>query len=643
MPRITDRTVIDATHRNTLAVLIACLVVLAATPASLAAEFDWAKKRAALGRQDKLRVLVDKVLSASNKWVMTPQFVQEIGDAGFNVVCPRVGCNDMKRVERVADMTRRRGLFYMAWMRGTLGTKKGLKLVWANGRTQDLYSPNADELWDWMSKLILGHARLSVANPSIVGSFLDFENYAKGKQGNCYPLSYDEKILGEFARAKGIDLPRLAPADRKGWLDTHGHHDAFRAFQIDSWRARCRKLRKQIDAINPAFQLIVYPVGTLFLNEAIYPEWSTERAPLIIADHCTYHRRGGMATRHAAALAAGKRKLEQNMQFAKGQGVPLLYTSGIDPIYDDADPEFCGRNAVMICDVCDGYWVFYEGPKYREDHPAYFEWFTKANRAIVAGEWDFWKQPRVTPDPVLAKQRKMLEALCGAKAKPYTTEPMPDDQAKRSFIVRTRKEPAVFCVLLAEGEELSGRLVVRRLGRYTAGAEYMLFNTKREKIIEGRAEIDRHAPILYKARRAGVHAILIDAGANPASLLLDNQHVCLAAMETLGLIRAQPPAYFLTEPGATSLEITVESPSPGETVAVVLKDPDGKQVYRADTVSAKKVVLKARVGPEHAGKPWRLECGQATKGGMEDFTITLGKGCRRLLATHPSRLLVRKE
>lgn len=630
------------THRAALPALAIGLIMLSITSLSQAADYDWAKKRASLGRTDKLRVLVDKVLSASNKWIMTPKFVQEIGDAGFNVVCPRVGCGDMKRVERVATMTRERGLFYMAWMRGTLGTKKGVKLVWANGRTQDLYSPNADELWDWMTRLILGHARLSVKNPSIVGSFLDFENYAKGKQGNCYPLSYDEKILGEFAKAKDIEIPRLAPAERKPWLDKHGHHDAFSKFQIDSWRARCRKLRQQIDAINPAFQLIVYPVGTLFLNEAIYPEWATERAPLIIADHCTYHRRGGMNARHAAALAANKRKLEQNMQFAKSKGVPHIYTSGIDPIYDDADPEFCGRNAVMICDVCDGYWVFYEGPKYKDDHPAYFEWFTKANRAIVAGNWGFWKQERVTPDPVLAKQREMLDALCGTKLEPYVTTAMPTDQAKHALIVRPRQEPTIHCVLLRAGEELSGRLVVHRLGKYVSGAGVTVFDTKQKQVFQARAEVDRPAPISYKAREAGVHALVIDAGANPASLDMKNQYVCLTALETVDLIRAQPPAYFLTEPDATSLEIVVESPSPGETVAVILRSPDGKEVCRADTMAAKKVVLKAQVSSEHAGKPWRLDCGKAARGGMEDFSITLGKGCRKLLATHPARLLMRK-
>lgn len=622
--------------------LLSCLLLMALVVPARAAEFDWAKKRAALGKQDKFRILVDKVLSKSNQWVMTPQFVAEIGEAGFNVVCPRVGCDDMERVERVAETARQRGLFYMAWMRGTRSTKKGVKLIWASGTTQDLYSPNADELWEWMTGLILGHARLSVKNPAIVGSFLDFENYAKGKRGNCYPLSYDEKILGEFAKAKGVEIPRLAPADRYEWLKEHGHHEAFSVFQIDSWRARCRKLRERIDAINPKFQLIVYPVGTLFLDGAIYPEWATEQAPLIIADHCTYHRPGGMGTPHERALAINKRNLERRIKRAEDHAVPYIYTSGIDPIYDDADPEFCGRNAAMIADVCAGYWVFYEGPKYRQDHPDYFRWFARANQAIVAGRYDFWKQERETPDPARAAQRKLLETFCGTALQPARTEVMPPGEAKRAFTVRTRDHGAAFCVLLDKGEELRGRLAIRRLGRYTAGADYRLFAPDRKRLLSGRAEVDQPAKITYKTKAAGVHVVLVDAGQNPAQLFLENQYVCLAATEPLGLARSQPKGYFLPGPRATSLTIHVESPSPGETVAVTLRDPDGKEVCRVDTAKRKKVVAKAEVAVGHRGKPWCIEIGKAPTGGLEDFTITLGEGCRKLLATHPTRLLIRK-
>ena len=63
-----------------LSLLLVALLVL-----STAA---YSADRAALGRTEKLRILVDKVLMASNKWVMTEDHVKEIADAGFNS-CPR--------------------------------------------------------------------------------------------------------------------------------------------------------------------------------------------------------------------------------------------------------------------------------------------------------------------------------------------------------------------------------------------------------------------------------------------------------------------------------------------------------------------------------------------------------------------------
>ena len=41
----------------------------------------------------------------------------------------------------------------------------------------------------------------------------------------------------------------------------------------------------------------------------------------------------------------------------------------------------------MSSEVTDGYWVFYEGLTYTDDHPEYFRWFARANRAISRGNW----------------------------------------------------------------------------------------------------------------------------------------------------------------------------------------------------------------------------------------------------------------
>lgn len=90
----------------------------------------------------------------------------------------------------------------------------------------------------------------------------------------------------------------------------------------------------------------------------------------------------------ADAVKANWAKLEQYIEIPRAMGVPFLYAGGIDPLVRGADAEFCGKNAVAISDVTDGYWIFYEGPKYESDHKDYWKWFTWANQAIAEGRFD---------------------------------------------------------------------------------------------------------------------------------------------------------------------------------------------------------------------------------------------------------------
>lgn len=375
-------------------------LVVWASPGGPAIAGDWED----LCRTGKIRVFVDKVLMRSNGWVMTEDHVRQIAEAGFNVVCPRKGGEDMERVRRIAKCAQKYGIYYMPWMRGTLKAKKGPKLLWSNGVEQDICSPNSEELWEWMNHLIIDYARISSHIPSLIGVFLDFEIYASKKQGEAYPISYDDKILEQFAKANDLVLPKLKPGERSLWLTKRGLHEAFRDFQIMNWRARCLKLRHAVDSINPRFQFCVYPApGTLFIQEAACPEWSTSIAPIILADACTYGRPSPFMA-HAVALQTNQTFLKDRFNKVKKLGAPFLYLSGIDPSVRNADPEFSGRNAVMISGISDGYWVFYEGPEMGKDHEQYWHWFTKANYSIRKGDFGFWREPRQTPDVVLMGQ-----------------------------------------------------------------------------------------------------------------------------------------------------------------------------------------------------------------------------------------------
>jgi hypothetical protein len=344
------------------------------------------------------RVLVDKVLMKDNGWVMTEDHIREMREAGFNVVSPRLGGEDMDRVRKVATMAGKYDMYYLAWMRGSLGTKTGLKYVYPDGHDCDIYSPNADELWDWMTETIVAQAQVSVEVPAMVGVFLDYENYGHGKAGNCYGLSYDSKILREFALAIEVAIPEMPAAQRHDWLQKHGLLKAFEKFQIRSWQRRARELRRRVDEINPEFLFVLYPApGTLLMTSALYAEWATPRAPLVLADASTYGRPAEFMAQ-AESLLANRQRLMKGMLYARKRGIPHVYLGGIDPVCPGADPEFCGKNAAMISAVSDGYWIFYEGPEYRQDHPAYFAWFKKANEQIATGLITLQNEPRSEPE-----------------------------------------------------------------------------------------------------------------------------------------------------------------------------------------------------------------------------------------------------
>ncbi len=357
-----------------------------------------------LGRRVKLTILVDKVMQPQAKWVSEEWMVKAAAEAGFNVLSPRAGYDRLDEVRQVALWCKKYGIYYMPWMRGSLGAPAGAaaagkRMVWANGAEQPLWSPNSDEFWEWTTRYIVDYAKMSAENEHFLGVFLDYENYAPGRQANLYDLSYDDVILAKFAAAEGIKLPELTLDKRKAWLDEQKLAERFGQFQVKHWRQRCRTLRQAVDRLDPRFQFCIYPApGTPFMVQATYPEWSTQKAPMILADPWVYGRPGRFLP-EKEALQRNRKKLMAGMRVAQEAGIPFIYAGGIDPVVRGADPEFSGKNAVMISELTGGYWIFYEGPTYtKQDHADYWKWFTWANRAIAAGNFQVWHDPRQTPE-----------------------------------------------------------------------------------------------------------------------------------------------------------------------------------------------------------------------------------------------------
>jgi hypothetical protein len=568
----------------------------------------------------KLSILVDKVMEREEDGRTREWMIEEAAAAGFSLFSPRRGYNDLEAVEQVAEWCSEHGMLHMPWMQGTLQApeegSEGRRLVWADGNEQPVFSPNSDEFWDWTAKYVVQHAKISRRFPNLIGVFLDYENYAAGKprhEGNCYPISYDREILAAFGHHEGISIPEIAPADRLEWLRKRDLAESFSGYQIRNWRERCRELREAVDAYNPGFRFCIYPApGTLFMTEACYPEWATDSAPLMLADATSYGRRSRFMTQ-TEALVENRRRLLENMKMPEAAGIPFDYLGGIDPIVVGADPEFCGRNAAAIAEMTAGYWVFYEGPEYRGDHPDYFRWFKWANSAMMEGPAEAWRGPRTTPDVwgITLREddsRRVLALAPRATGAFRVPEPF-EIRYNATILVGTIPGKATEIGLATRALEDSGPF------------RWEILNPAMETTKEGSTPCGDDAMISFEAETGGVHMVRLSSEDGTYAIRSTNAALGLYIGRGLLFHRGSPRLYFDVQKGIDDFSIAVRG-TRDQTGRLRIFDPEGTLAAEAQTgIRQRKAIAKVAVGGRQG--TWSLELVAAEEGILRDVSIQL--------------------
>ncbi len=591
--------------------------------------------REQLGREVKLTILVDKVMQPVNDWVTEEWMVREAAEGGFNVFSPRRGYEDLEMVRLVTEWCAKYGIYHLPWMRGSLAAEPGPEtegklLLWANGQEQPLWSPNSDEFWEWTTQYVLEYARISAQDQHLMGVFLDYENYApKPKPGNLYDLSYDDEIMARFAEAQGIELPELAADARKPWLDEQGLHDEFDAFQVEHWRERCRTLREQVDELDPNFQFCIYPApGTPFMVRACYPEWSTEAAPIILADASTYGRPSRLREQEEG-LEINRQRLIERQQVAVDAGVPFIYTGGIDPAVTGADPEFSGKNAVAISSVTDGYWIFYEGPSYETTHRDYFRWFTWANQAIAEGNLEAWRGAREEPED-------MGLTLFGSAGISSLVAPPITGERVEYPTVRLRRENLL--VFAAEAGRPAGIVLANlQIGAREEPMVWEVRDPSNTRVATGRGEINAPATVSFTPETTGIYTLGAVAGSNAWAVASANVPVGIWTGEPASLFSANSGMYFQVPEGVEEFSITARGVG-GETVRLRVLGPDGQEVAVCETTPEQTAsTVTVRPG-EQAGAVWSLEAGRAATGTLEDYSINLQPPIPMVLSLTPEQV-----
>lgn len=621
-----------------------CLFLLAWGSLGLCEEGDMPSSRQ-LGRTDKFRVLVDKVLMQqgpdSKTWRMKDEYIREIRDAGFNVVVPRYGGEDLARVRDVARRSQKHGIRYMPWLRGTLHAyyknSDNKRMIWENGVESRMYSPNADAFWQWWTRLIVGYAKISAEEKSMIGVFLDFENYFKGKSA-AYDLSYDDIIFQAFIAAQNMKAIAVAPKDRHAWLAEQGLHQKFADFQIDRWRTKCRALRQAIDAVNPRFQLFVYPtpVESLFIQKAVAQELATKQAPMVIADWRTYGRPPGAMT-SKEGLLSNRLYLETKLNANREFDLPhTMYISGIDPVLKHTDPEFCGRSAAMISEKVDGYWVFYEGPQYKTTHPNYFRWFARSNRAIVEGRYAFWKAKRETPEPFSTTQITHPKNIQQVLSEPITVHPLVDMPETAEPLRRYELRDDQHIVIQPKVSERLRIRLFNRNRKLTKILTYALYDSEGRQVVRGSLvdETDVHFPAI-----AGETYHLFLTGPGFYMLQIHDAAYAIDGRQNLHLRAYTTPLYFHVSAEVNSFTLTMRSGAPGETAVATLFDPQNRSVAALRTVEQPidQQTIDCR---GHSNGYWKLVVDKADQGALDDVHIEFGPELTGYCSLEPGKLLL---
>ncbi|MCF6285276.1 MAG: hypothetical protein L3K26_08805 [Candidatus Hydrogenedentes bacterium] len=617
--------------------MLGILLTMAVVPAVVAqdAETSTELRREDLGRTVKFTCVVDKVMQAHKGWVVEEWMIREAAEAGFNIYSPRIGYDNLDAVKQVTAWCDEYGIFHLPWMRGTLAASlddpkaEGKRVVWASGSEQPLWSPNSDELWEWMARYIVAYAKMSAENEHLLGVFLDYENYAPGQRGgNLYSLSYDQDIMNRFAASEGIDLPDLAPKDRAPWLREQQFHDPFEAFQVAEWHRRCRTLREAVDNYDPAFQFWLYPVpGTPFLQEAAYRELGTKQSPIVIADQTTYGRPSEF-TPEPLSIAANREKLKKYLEIPRAMNIPFLYAGGIDPVVHGADPEFCGKNAVAISDLTDGYWIFYEGPKYEDTHKDYWKWFTWANTAIAEGRFDAQYAPRKTEEGFIAALSRGIGTPGFASA----------DAIGKAIDLPLQKLRGASLLLLACKKGVAVTMTVQDipLGRYTDPLHWELRGPAYGVIQNGDVDHDDSGLVQFTPEADGVYFLGLSSGACSYGITRSNVPIAVYAKRGVGTIQGAKRLYFQVPEDTESFTIQLQG-SGGETVRANVCDPEGKLVATTQTTLSSSLATLPVENASKSGGVWSLSLVKADEGVLEDARIQI-EGIPPLLSLDPSHV-----
>jgi hypothetical protein len=335
------------------------------------------------------------------------------------------------------------------------------------------------------------------------------------------------------------------------------------------------------------------------------------------------------------ALQANRQKLQDGMKIPQEAKIPFVYSGGIDPVVRGADPEFCGKNAVMISELTGGYWVFYEGIKYDKEHPDYFQWFKWANDQINGGRLQAWHEPRQTPEQWALDVFNKADGEIKVVAPPVT-----EKELKFGKVIM--RGDNLMLVAAKRGQPVEVALRNVPIARYESMLVWDLRNTNLKKMASGAIPHNKEGTVRFTPDADGIYLLGASAGSCAYSVVSANVPVGILTTDGASLIHVAEQMYFHVPKGVGEFGITATGRG-AETVRVNVFNPEGKQVATGQTtLGTETVEIKVPVG-DNAGKTWSMVTAKADEGVVEDYSIRLSTGLPAVLSLAPEQVFTTSE
>ncbi|MFO8080247.1 MAG: DUF4838 domain-containing protein [Armatimonadota bacterium] len=227
----------------------------------------------------------------------------------------------------------------------------------------------------------------------------------------------------------------------------------------------------------------------------------------------------------------------------------------------------------------------------------------------------------------------------GPEVAPSSQEPPAPDALNVSPAVR---HESIWLAIPGAGEAFEVAISPSQMGRYMDPTAAELLDPSGNTVGTVSVGVKATEMIEVEEAEAGTYVLRMSAGPQAAKATSTARTFVLVGAEH-NFVRPTPRLYFLPDPDANELRVTLESTPPGETAAITVRDPSGSEVFSGHTHDQVAVVGETfALTEENRGAAWSLKVDKVPDGYIEDAIVKV-QGALPYFATDPARLVIPEE